>query len=89
MSEASFFKKIRSCEATFGRNERVGYYIFSTRNNLFLGVVVYSIRQLKGGSSMRAICEEHFPAKTEAEAIDNCEKWIREKISDSITVSCE
>ena len=88
MSESPFFKRIKTCEAKYETNETVRYVIFSTTNNLFLGVVIYMGRQLKNGSVDNDTHEQHFPSDTEKQAIDSCETWIKENISDSITMNC-
>lgn len=88
MSDDKFFKKIKSCEAKYEPNETVRYVIFSTINKLYLGVVVYMGRQLKVNSSDNATHEQHFPAATEKEAIDSCEKWIKDNINENLTIDC-
>ncbi len=89
MSDDKFFTRIKTCEAKYGTDDVVRYVIFSTSNGLYLGVVVYMGRQLKGNSKDNDTHEESFPSNTEKEATDKCENWIRSNINNNIATSCK
>jgi hypothetical protein len=88
MSNTSFFKIIRSCEAIYGADETVKYVVFSTSNDLFLGVVIYMSRQFNIESIENVKQEKHFPSVSEKQAVDSCEEWIRENINNNVSISC-
>ena len=88
MDEDEFFKRVKTCEAKYAQNETAKYVIFSSENNLFLGIVIYSYRQLKNGKGNGTVDVMHLPAKTEKDAIDKCEEWIKSNINSQVICSC-
>lgn len=88
MNDTSFFRIIRTCEAKYDADETVKYVVFSTSNNLFLGVVIYMDRQFNAESNENTTQEKHFPSVSEKQAADSCEEWIKQNISNNVSISC-
>lgn len=88
MDNKEFFQRVKTCEAKYGANESVRFVIFSTKNGLYLGVVVYVHRQLKLGDQSSTLDVKHFPADNEQKAVEECEKWIKENIEEDVSINC-